>query len=98
MTRRLIRLFVNKKYCILTYSLILLALYVIGLINPFTGPALQYPYYEAFCGKKPVIGTSFMEGQYFVTSDMEGYSTPGLYDTLYCTENDARSQGYSKSL
>lgn len=79
----------------------LVALYVAGLINPFTGPALQYPYYELFCGKKPVVAWSFM-GKSFKTPGMRSYRPPSLLglgsDKLYCTENEAMSHGYGKSL
>lgn len=76
---------------------VLVILYIIGLINPITGPALRYPYYEVYCGGKPVIATSFMS-KHYVTSDMPGYDTPGLYDEMFCTEIEAMSHGYGRGL
>jgi hypothetical protein len=72
-------------------------LYIIGLINPVTGPRLQYPYYQLFCGRKPVVTSSIM-GKTYSTPDMQSYRPPGLDSELYCTENEAMSHGYSKSL
>jgi hypothetical protein len=83
---------------IVTSLVALLLLYILGLINPVTGPRLQYPYYELVCGKKPVVAWSLM-GKYYDTPDMQSYQPPGfLGDKLYCTENEAMSHGYSKSL
>lgn len=90
----------NRRTKILAIStLAVLVIYVIGLVNPYTGPALQYPYYEFFCGRKPVVASSFM-GRYYLTPDMQSYRPPGVlgYDELYCTENEAMSHGYSRSL
>jgi hypothetical protein len=77
---------------------VLFALYIIGLINPVTGPALQYPYYELVCGRKPVVASSIMAKRYYTPDEMQGYGPPGLGDKLYCTENEARAHGYRGSL
>jgi hypothetical protein len=88
----------RKARFIVTSLAVLTLLYIIGLINPVTGPALQYPYYELICGRKPVVAWSLM-GKYYDTPDMQSYQPPGLLgDKLYCTENEAMSHGYSKSL
>lgn len=76
---------------------LVLIIYVLALINPLTGNHLQYPYYELFCGRKPVVALSFMGSRTYKTPDMQGYDVGGMYSTLYCTENDARSNGYYKS-
>lgn len=76
---------------------ILLVLYVIGLVNPVTGMQLQYPYYELFCGKKPVIALEFMTKTYY-TPDQETYKKRlGIDGKLYCTEAEALSAGYQKN-
>jgi hypothetical protein len=75
----------------------LVLLYIVGLINPFTGALFQYPYYRVICGKKPVVASSIMAKTY-KTPDMMSYSVHGFEQELFCTENEARSHGYSKSL
>ena len=82
---------------IVIFAGILLALYVIGLINPFTGALFQYPYYRVFCGHEPVVGTSFM-GKDYKTSDMKTYKVDGFDQQLFCTEDEARAHNYRKSL
>lgn len=90
---------VKHRKAILITTSVLVVLYIIGLINPITGPALRYPYYEAYCGKKPIIGSSFMWESY-VTPEMEAYKDEplGLYTEFFCTENEAMSQGFGRSL
>jgi hypothetical protein len=76
---------------------ILVAVYAIGLANPITGPSLQYPYYEMACGRKPVITESIMNKRYY-TSEMKSYKVRPLTSGFYCTEEEAQSHGYHKSL
>lgn len=88
-----------KNSKVKTYSwvagIILLA-YVIGLVNPITGNYLKYPYYELFCGQKPVVASDFMARTY-LTPDMKSYKVKNMGATLYCTENDAKANGYRRS-
>lgn len=81
-----------RKAIIITLALYMV--YMIALINPLTGPYLQYPYYRVFCGHEPVIATSFM-GKSYKTADMRGYRLHSFAE-LYCSENEALSNGYSK--
>lgn len=76
---------------------ILLVLYVIGFLNPITGNYLKYPYYELFCGRKPVVTSDFMGSKSYYTSDMKNYKVINMSGGLYCTENEARSRGYSRA-
>lgn len=86
----------SKKKTALVGVTSVLILYLIGLINPLTGPHLQYPYYELSCGRKPVLGSSFMARTYH-TPDMRGYRV-SMYSKLYCTEEEAQADGYRKSM
>ena len=57
---------------IITSLVTLLLLYLIGLINPVTGPALQYPYYELFAAESRLLLRPSM-GRYYYTPDMQSY-------------------------
>jgi len=74
-----------------------LAVYIFGLMNPLTGPWLQYPYYKLACDKDPIVADSFMNRRYF-TPDMKNYESKirGA-SALYCTEEDALRAGYHKA-
>jgi hypothetical protein len=81
---------------ILFAIVIIFGLYVIGIMNPITGPNLRYPYYELYCGHKPILASSFM-GKGYYTPDMLGYRV-SMYSTFYCTEEAAQRDGYPKSM
>lgn len=87
----------KKTKIIIISVIVILLLYIVALINPVTGPHFQYPYYRVFCGREPIVTSSIM-GNYYYTPDMKSYRMIGLGGGLYCTENEARSHGYSKSL
>lgn len=86
----------KHRKIILIIATITFLVYVIGLLNPITGPMLRYPYYVANCGKKPVIANTFMGALYYRTPDSKNYQSPGMYDELFCTEEQAQSQGFTK--
>lgn len=76
---------------------VLLILYAIGLVNPVTGMQFQYPYYQLFCGRKPIIAHEFMTKTYY-TPDQKTYEKRlGVDGKLYCTEEEALSAGYQKN-
>lgn len=84
-----------RRKFLLLFAAALLAIYIIGLVNPITGSQLQYPYYELFCGNKPIVASSFMSRSYY-TPDMQSYDLMSRTDNakLYCTEEEARAAGY----
>jgi hypothetical protein len=78
--------------------LALLGVYIIGLVNPITGPALRYPYVTFYCGQKPVIASDFMAKTY-KTAEMKGYEVAPFQifqEKFYCTEEEAQAAGYHK--
>lgn len=75
---------------------ILLTLYILGLLNPLTGPGLQYPYYRVFCGHEPVVTASIMGKRYY-TPDMEAYKKTSWPSAVYCTEEEAKKAGFQRS-
>lgn len=87
----------RKTKIIIMSVVVIFFIYIVALINPVTGPYFQYPYYRVFCGQEPVVTSSIMGNAYY-TPDMKSYRVIGLGGGLYCTENEARSRGYSKSL
>jgi hypothetical protein len=87
----------KKTKAIIISIVVILVIYIVALVNPVTGPHFRYPYYRVFCGREPVVTSSIM-GKYYYTPDMKSYRVIGLGGGLYCTENEARSHGYSKSL
>lgn len=86
----------NYKKIILKIVAAVLGIYLIGLINPLTGPSLRLPYYTLYCGKKPVIASDFA-GDY-VTEDMgKVYYRADYNDKFYCSEAEAIKAGYQRS-
>lgn len=71
-------------------------IYIIGLINPITGPQLRYPYYEIYCGHKPIVGSPFTN-TYFVPNGGPYYDLMSRADNigLFCTTEEAHAHGYS---
>lgn len=76
--------------------LALLAVYIVGIINPFTGPQLRYPYVVFYCGQRPVVATGFMATHSYKTPDLKSYNV-NMFSKFYCTEQEAQAAGYQKT-
>lgn len=88
--------YLTTKNIVITVS-VLLIVYIIGLVNPLTGPALQYPYYRVVCGREPIITTSIM-GKSYYTPDMKTYDSIVSHPSaVYCTEEEAMKADFQKS-
>jgi hypothetical protein len=86
-----------KTKIIAIFAGVILVLYLIGLVNPITSMQFQYPYYEFFCGHKPIIAHSFMVKRYY-TSDQKSYQEMlGVDGQLFCSETEAQKAGFQKS-
>jgi hypothetical protein len=91
------KIMVRIRSLLLIYLVgLVLFIYIVGLLNPITGPSLQYPYVELYCGRKPVIASDFMTKSY-ATPNMTTYEPTMYNDKFYCTEQEAQSHGYHKS-
>lgn len=75
---------------------VLLALYIIGLVNPITSSLFRYPYYVVYCGQKPVVASKFMASWLYITPDSKYYKS-AIFDEYYCTAEEAEANGYQRS-
>lgn len=82
---------------IIVAVIVLLTMYILGLVNPLTGPSLQYPYYRVFCGREPIVTASIMGKRYY-TPDMKAYAG-NIWGAsgVFCTEEEASKAGFHKS-
>lgn len=74
----------------------LIIIYILGIINPITGPSLRYPYMVFYCGQRPVVATDFMAAHQYETPDLKSYDV-NMFSKFYCTEEEAQAAGYQKS-
>lgn len=88
----------SKKIVLITATLAILVPYTASLFIPGISPYARYPLYVIKCAGLPIVASDFGGYKSYVTPENRFYSiNPLTTAAFFCTEEEARANGYRKN-